>query len=366
MKKVVGTVTTVFVYNVAGQLIAEYTSDPVPPAAGGGGTSYLTADHLGSTRVVTDRNGNVVSRHDYLPFGEELPSTVGGRSGILGYGASDSTRQKFTSKERDDESKLDYFGARYFSSSQGRFTGVDPANAGARISDPQSWNGFAYTLNNPLRYMDPDGKQIIMTPDTAGKIKDFFERAGNWLDGWGWRTNAEVERYQQALEDKWRNWLRGLQKGAPLIWHDTRDGSYVEVDPDKLSREGVFHYAALFKWAIENGKFEYISKEEGERLLDQPIVLSSAKSVDDILQGAAKGKSSSSRQFSKSGGLSQANKDFDDLAPNNVQSRPGGVRIGDLSDGSKAVVRPNSSTGNPTLEIQPPKGQGRPIKVRYQ
>src|SRR6185295_1262358 len=45
--------TTIFAYNVAGQLIAEYQTDPVPPPPGGGGTSYLTTDHLGSTRVVT-------------------------------------------------------------------------------------------------------------------------------------------------------------------------------------------------------------------------------------------------------------------------------------------------------------------------
>lgn len=39
---------------------------------------YLTYDHLGSVRMVTDKNANVISRHDYLPFGEEIPSGVGG------------------------------------------------------------------------------------------------------------------------------------------------------------------------------------------------------------------------------------------------------------------------------------------------
>src|SRR5882724_4752514 len=116
-KIVVGnpTTTTVFVYNAGGQLIAEYTSDPVPPAAGGGGTSYLTTDHLGSTRVVTGTNASqpVKARYDYLPYGEEIPSSVGGRSSIVGYGGADSTRQKFTQKERDGESGLYYFLARY-------------------------------------------------------------------------------------------------------------------------------------------------------------------------------------------------------------------------------------------------------------
>ena len=86
-------------YNVSGQLIAEYHSDPVPRPAGGGGTSYLTSDHLGSTRVVTDTNGNVRARHDYLPFGEGLPSNVGSRGSVSGYGGVDGVGQKFTQKD---------------------------------------------------------------------------------------------------------------------------------------------------------------------------------------------------------------------------------------------------------------------------
>jgi hypothetical protein len=89
----------VFVYDVTGRLIAEYHSDPVPPPAGGAGTSYLTTDHLSGTRVVTKSDGTVKARYDYLPFGEEIPSTVGSRSSVLGYSAADSTKQKFTEKK---------------------------------------------------------------------------------------------------------------------------------------------------------------------------------------------------------------------------------------------------------------------------
>jgi len=72
----------------------------------------------------------------------------------------DNVRQKFTQKERDSESGLDYFGARYYSGPQGRFTGVDPNNYQARRTpgDPQSWNGYSYTNNNPLRRVDSNGK----------------------------------------------------------------------------------------------------------------------------------------------------------------------------------------------------------------
>lgn len=56
---------------------------------------------------------------------------------------------------------LDYFQARYFSAEQGRFTSPDPANAGADPMTPQSWNGYAYVLNNPLANVDPDGLDPI-------------------------------------------------------------------------------------------------------------------------------------------------------------------------------------------------------------
>jgi RHS repeat-associated protein len=110
--------------------------------------------------MVIDVTGNLagITRHDFLPFGEELSAGVGIRSAALGYGA-DSTRQKFTGKERDSETGLDYFHARYYSNIQGRFTSVDPENAGAIEDDPQSWNGYAYARNAPVVYSDPDGRR---------------------------------------------------------------------------------------------------------------------------------------------------------------------------------------------------------------
>ena len=62
-----------------------------------------------------------------------------------------------TLKERDVETGLDYFGIRYYGSMQGRFTSPDPLMASAYVENPQSWNRYSYALNNPLRYIDPDG-----------------------------------------------------------------------------------------------------------------------------------------------------------------------------------------------------------------
>lgn len=70
---------------------------------------------------------------------------------------------RFAAKERDAETGLDYFGARYLSSAQGRFTSADPTfMTKARIGDPQQWNLYAYTRNNPMKYLDPDGRDLVL------------------------------------------------------------------------------------------------------------------------------------------------------------------------------------------------------------
>ncbi len=107
---------------------------------------WLVTDQLGTPRMIFDRTGALanVSRHDYLPFGEEVPSNF--RAGISGYGTGDGTRQKFTQNERDNETGLDFFEARYYSSTQGRFTSVDPLISSASLTEPQSWNRYSYCL----------------------------------------------------------------------------------------------------------------------------------------------------------------------------------------------------------------------------
>ena len=62
---------------------------------------------------------------------------------------------KFTGKERDSESGLDYFGARYNGSTMGRFMTPDPL--GGKLVDPQTLNRYSYVINNPLRFTDPTG-----------------------------------------------------------------------------------------------------------------------------------------------------------------------------------------------------------------
>jgi RHS repeat-associated protein len=118
---------------------------------------FYTTDALGSVRAVTKKvNGEwtVVNRHDFMPFGEEVAPQV-----------PPPYKHLFTGKERDAETGQDYFGARYYRADIGRFTTVDPVYTWQEnLQDPQRWNRYAYVRNNPLRYTDPDGRQIAMAP----------------------------------------------------------------------------------------------------------------------------------------------------------------------------------------------------------
>jgi RHS repeat-associated protein len=96
------------VANESSRLIAEYEN---------GTTYFIHGDSLGSTRLLTAMNKSIFDSLDYLPFGEQIAGDTG-------------TTHKFTGKERDSESGLDNFGARYNSSSMGRLMSPDPIERG--------------------------------------------------------------------------------------------------------------------------------------------------------------------------------------------------------------------------------------------
>ena len=110
-----------------------------------------------------------------MPFGEEIASAAsfGGRQGVLDgaaatYNAVGGPRVQFTSKERDVETGLDYFGARYFSGGLERFTSPDTPLVFAKPENPQSWNLYSYARNNPLKYVDPDGHDDVAAAGCGG------------------------------------------------------------------------------------------------------------------------------------------------------------------------------------------------------
>ena len=153
------------------------TWDRAGKSGGNATVNWLVTDHLGTPRMVVDKTGSLaaVKRHDYLPFGEELLSSQGLRSPALGYG-NDGVRQKFTAQERDVETGLDYFHARYYASIQGRFTSADDFVNDTIPLDPASWNLYVYVRNNPLRFTDPTGELVYVGDVPPGDREELLRR----------------------------------------------------------------------------------------------------------------------------------------------------------------------------------------------
>jgi RHS repeat-associated protein len=133
-------------------LIATYSNDNGGSTPQTGAVHVFLSDWLGTKRVQTTYNGTTETTWANLPFGDGCNNCNGG-------GASE---QHFTGKERDTESGLDYFGARYYSSNMGRWLSPDWADEPeavpySSLDNPQSLNLYGYVLNNPLSKTDPDG-----------------------------------------------------------------------------------------------------------------------------------------------------------------------------------------------------------------
>ncbi|HEV7220721.1 MAG TPA: RHS repeat-associated core domain-containing protein [Terriglobales bacterium] len=130
----------------ASQEYAFFNGKRVARRAGVGNTVYYYfADHLGSTGEITLASGAIDQTTVYYPYGGEI-SVVG---------PSFSNNYKFTGKERDTESGLDNFGARYDASTLGRFMSPDPL--GGHTEDPQTLNKYGYVRNSPTFLTDPTG-----------------------------------------------------------------------------------------------------------------------------------------------------------------------------------------------------------------
>ena len=183
---------------------------------------WLVADHLGTPRMVVSKSGTLASvkRHDYLPFGEELFAEVGGRTTAQGYTASDGVRQKFTSKERDIETGLDYFNARYYASTQGRFTSPDPLLSSGSVEDPQSWNRYSYVLNNPTRLVDPDGLYVFdksVDPDQRKQFNAALAQARANLQQIAKTYGTNSDEYKKAERALAVYGAEGVKNGVTIF-----------------------------------------------------------------------------------------------------------------------------------------------------
>jgi len=118
--------------------------------------NYVLQDVQGSTRAVMSGT-SVIARHDFLPFGEEIGAGVGMRTGGQGFGVTDKIRQRYAMTEHDDTTGLDHTWWRKHEDRSGRWTSADPYPGSMRITNPQSFNRYAYVKSDPLNSVDPTG-----------------------------------------------------------------------------------------------------------------------------------------------------------------------------------------------------------------
>jgi RHS repeat-associated protein len=253
-QKTAGGVTTNYVYDLSGRVLSEYGTCQTCWNVGyiylngglaaiyqSGTTQFAHADHLGSTRLLTGYpTPSILECDDYYPFGESISC-----------GATGITTHKFTGKERDSESGLDNFGARYDSSQYGRFMTADPFTVTpGRVVDPQQLNLYAYVRNNPLKHIDPTGMIIDDAACNADKkhcgndwqkvqaIINAQDKNGNYL-------HPELHNIFSTLQSDSRTFVIGNAKlpgnegGVTTITNFTADGqdftrATLQVDFSKI------------------------------------------------------------------------------------------------------------------------------------
>ncbi|MDR3580430.1 MAG: RHS repeat-associated core domain-containing protein [Oryzomonas sp.] len=145
---------------------------------------FYHTDPAGTPLAMSDSTGKVVWKADYKPFGEEQSVT-----------ASASNDRRFVGKEKDSETGFSYFGARYEDARIGRFIAPDPVHAvdantsktnEKMLLDPQRLNLYAYGVNNPYQFVDPDGRDVALMVDPKaaggnGHASLFFQNSnGHW------------------------------------------------------------------------------------------------------------------------------------------------------------------------------------------
>ena len=163
-----------------GKVLAEYSSLTGSPSFkfiyageqriamidGNGYMYFYMNDHLGSARQVWSENGWVREAYTYWAFGASRYEAIGVNQAY-----------RYTGKPFDDDEGLDlyYYGARYYDPATGRFLAVDPT-----ASKYPGWGPYVYTLNNPLKYVDPDGREVYSSfMDMKGDgVNDFQQLWG--------------------------------------------------------------------------------------------------------------------------------------------------------------------------------------------
>jgi RHS repeat-associated protein len=301
--------------------------------------------------------------------------------GLRGQAELNRVGPRSTGKERDTESGNDYFGARYYASSMGRFMSPDDPFVDQNPSDPQSWNLYAYVRNNPLVNVDDDGHDCIYgNGDGSGYILRGDCRSdtddGVFVDG---TVDANSFQYNAANNSSSFSYISSSGAlGLGVLQGPNLTNGF---DPGSLAA-GAFGPANNSTWNNASGTVDAAFNVEASIMAPWAVAgaqcttgqsrgacaanlaISVLPEVSQLRAGAtllraARGLNAA-EILEKAGGFAQATKDFEAL--NGAEKALGNVKIKTLSDGSTAVLRNFSGDGRATLEIQNATGT---TKFRY-
>jgi RHS repeat-associated protein len=163
---------------------------------------YHLGDHLGSSNLVLDGSGDFINREEYTPYGE------------ISFGSFVRKRYRFTGKEKDEESGLNYHGARYFAPWVGRWTSCDPIGIAGGI------NLYRYVSNNPILRVDSTGTQesnAHTSSTSAIKTDTTRDNALGANKPSGCRANTHHDVNVNGHPEVIDHWFDNMAKGGATV-----------------------------------------------------------------------------------------------------------------------------------------------------
>jgi RHS repeat-associated protein len=244
-----------------GGLLAEYRA---------GGTGFVDHDHLGATRLITGPNQAILDSVDYQPYGEQI--------------AGDTwTTHKFTGKERDSETGLDYFGARHYSSALGRFMTPDWAARPTAVpyavfGDPQSLNLYNYVRNDPISRIDPDGHYDVNASgcngNNAAKCQKKYDKAAQRFEQARQKDLHSKDPRVREAAAKYGD--PGTKNGVHVGFEDLKSqGIKGSVDPSNSGKDKLIDIEVKVDISLKGKSLQETVAHEGSHVGDDINFLTS-------------------------------------------------------------------------------------------
>lgn len=211
--------------------------------------AFHHADHLSGANITTNKAGTVIETVDYYPYGEVR---------IEEKTAKYKNDYLFTGQERDEETGLMYYGARYYDAKAGRFMGVDPWEGD--IKNPQTLNKYNYANSNPLKYSDPTGMKsaLVIGADDFGSgttdVDSFQKKA--------------QQRAQELNDTSGGDFTDGIHYVDGSTFKNIQDALTKNKDISLIEFYGHGDKEAIYLRQVEN-KYEAIFREGFIKSIDQ-------------------------------------------------------------------------------------------------